>query len=319
MCTAIWFKDPQGNFYMGRNLDWGHGYGQKVIVTPRGWSWQSCHEGLLTTRSAVIGMAVFSRGSEGLPLYFDCANEDGLMVAGLSFAAGFGKYRKAEVGRTNVASFELPLWLTTRFSTVAQVEEAARDLVITDDRSSEQFAPAAMHWIVGDKTGAIVLEQDTHGLHVYHDGFGVLTNQPGFDFHRQNMRNYLGLSNTWPGEGTMGSEKLTPLGVGASSVGLPGDVSSISRFVRAAYVTSHYPDQSGERDNITRLFRTLGSVAMAKGMAQMADGASEYTLYTSGWSAAERTYYYSTYDDPAIRRVTLDGVRADGGRPVVLA
>lgn len=128
MCTAVWFVDDDGNFYMGRNLDWGTGYGQKVVVTPRNWSWTSCHEGEIRTKSAIIGMGVLSNGTTGLPLYFDCANEDGLMVAGLSFVAGFAHYAKPVSGNTNVSSFELPLWLTSRFTTVAEVEDAATSL-----------------------------------------------------------------------------------------------------------------------------------------------------------------------------------------------
>ncbi len=315
MCTAVWFVDQDGHFYMGRNLDWGCGYGQKVIVTPRNWSWSSRHVGDQCTHSAIIGMAV---QVNGLPMYFECANEGGLMVEGLSFAAGFAHYQKPQNGKTNVASFELPLWLTTNFTSVDEVEKAAQDLVITDDQSDPQFAPTPLHWIVADQTRAIVLEQDENGLHVFHDGFGILTNQPGFDFHRQNMRNYIAVRSAWPGDRMMGTEKLTPLGVGPSVVGLPGDTSSISRFVRVAYLNASYPSQKGEKDNITRLFRTLGSVSMVKGMTQMADGNYEYTLYTAGWSSATHTYYYSTYDDPAIRAVAMTEQRVNANSPVTI-
>lgn len=313
MCTAVWFVDKNGNFYMGRNLDWDCGYGQKVIVTPRHWSWDSRHVGVQRTDSAIIGMAV---QVNGLPMYFECANEKGLMVEGLSFAAGFAHYAKPQSGKTNVASYELPLWLTSNFTTVDEVEKAAANLVITDDQSDPHFAPTPLHWIVADKNRAIVLEQDEKGLHLYHDGFGVLTNQPGFDFHRQNMRNYVALRSQWPGDRVMGTEKLTPLGVGPSIVGLPGDSSSISRFVRVAYLNASYPAQEGEKDNVTRLFHTLGSVSMVKGMTAMANGHYEYTLYTAGWSSATHTYYYSTYDDPAIRSVALNDQLATAKEPV---
>lgn len=315
MCTAVWFVDADGNFYMGRNLDWGCGYGQKVVVTPRGWTWKARHAGTVVATSAIIGMGVLSQRTTGLPLYFDCANEAGLMVEGLSFAAGFAHYYKPEAGKTNVTSYELPLWLASRFATVEEVEQAAQDLVITDDQSSPEFAPTPLHWIVADKNSAIVLEQDAKGLHVYKDGFGVLTNQPGFGFHEQNMRNYIALTNQWPGNKTLGSQKVTPLGVGPSIIGMPGDTSSISRFVRVAFLNANYPAQNGEKDNITRLFRTLGSVGMVKGLSKMADGSFEYTIYTAGWSSRSHTYYYSTYDDPAIRAVRLDDKKASASAP----
>lgn len=207
---------------------------------------------------------------------------------------------------------------TSRFTTVAEVEDAATSLTIIDDQSSPQFAPTPLHWIVADRTRAIVLEQDQSGLHVYHDGFGVLTNQPGFDFHRQNMRNYMALSSTWPDDVQMGSQKLTPLGVGASLIGLPGDTSSISRFVRAAYLNAHYPAQKDEKSNVSPLFHTLSSVAMTKGLSHMADGSYEYTIYTGGWSSKSKTYYYSTYDDPAIRAVKLDEAHATADQPTMM-
>lgn len=315
MCTAVWFVDGDGHYYFGRNLDWGYGYGQKVVVTPRGWQWRSRREGMVTVGSAIIGTAVLL---DGMPMYFDCANERGLAVAGLSFAAGFAHYLPAQKGRTNIASFELPLWLTSCFSSVDEVEQAAARLVITDDQSSPRYAPSPLHWIVADGDRCVVLEQDDTGLHVYHDGFGVLTNQPGFDFHRQNMRNYMALSDPWPASRDMGSESVSPLGVGTGLLGMPGDTSSASRFVRAVFLNTNYPRQSGEKDNLTRLFRTLGSVAMVKGMSKMADGRYEYTLYTAGWSSATRTYSFSTYDDPTIRAFRLEDLEDGISLPTVV-
>ena len=104
-----------------------------------------------------------------------------------------------------------------------------------------------------------------------------------------------------------GRTELRPFGSGVGVQGLPGDYGSPARFVRAAFVNAHYPAQDGEKDNVTRLFRTLGSVAVPEGCARMADGSYEKTLYTSGFSAVTRTYYYATYDDPQIREFPFEG------------
>lgn len=315
MCTAVRFTDKDGNLYFGRNLDWGCGYGQQVIITPRQYQWQSKHLGPQTTKSAIIGMAV---PMNGMAMYFDCANEDGLAIAGLSFAAGFCAYKPAEEGKTNVTSYEMPLWVTTNFTTVDEVEAAVADLLITDDQSAPQFPPTPLHWIVADKDRSIVIEQTAEGLKVHHDGFDVLTNQPTFDWHVNNMRNYIAMTNKWPGEVTFGTEKLTPLGTGASIVGLPGDTSSISRFVRVAYINANYPVQEGDEANMARLFRTLGNVAMVKGMSYMGDGDFEYTLYTGGYDGATKSYFYNTYDGVAPVVVTIDEDKATAKDLVVI-
>ena len=93
---------------------------------------------------------------------------------------------------------------------------------------------------------------------------------------------------------------------------LPGDFSSPSRFVRAAYFNAHYPACASEKENVARLFDTLQGVAMIKGGAKMADGDFEYTVYTGGFSEASKTYYYRTYDDLTLHSVSLDAVDLDG-------
>ena len=87
--------------------------------------------------------------------------------------------------------------------------------------------------------------------------------------------------------------------------GLPGGFYSTDRFIRVAYLNTHYPVQSDEATNVSRLFHTLTGVAMIDGGAQMGDGAYEKTIYTGGYSTRTKTYYYSTYEDPAIQSVAM--------------
>ena len=99
---------------------------------------------------------------------------------------------------------------------------------------------------------------------------------------------------------------------------MPGDYSGPARFVKAAFVNGHYPTQDSEADNVTRLFRTLGSVGVPMGCAAMADGSEEVTLYTSCFSAATLTYYHATYDDPTIRAYPLSSCDLSGNEPFVM-
>ena len=157
------------------------------------------------------------------------------------------------------------------------------------------------------------------GMHVHHDDVDVLTNQPTFDFHMENLRNYMCVSNEMAEPTSWGKASLTAWGAGVGMHGVPGDVSSPSRFVRVAYTNAHYPQQNDEATNVSRLFHTLGSVQMMDGMAKMGDGQFERTLFTSGYSSKTNTYSMNTYDDPAIRSYAMADYDMDSSELISVA
>lgn len=233
MCTAIRFSDNNGNMYFGRNLDWSVGYGQRIVITGKGYGLDSAFCGKLLSGHAIIGMGIVE---EDVPLYFDCGNDAGLAIAGLNFP-GYAEYEKAQLpDKTNIAAYEFPLWIAMNFENVDEVEAALRDV-------------------------AIVAEP---------------------------------------------INSIMPFGAGAMMRGIPGDCYSTSRFVRAAYLNSHYPKKDTEEDNISRMFHTLGGVAFTEGAAGMHDGQFEKTIYTGGFSSRTNMYYYNTYEDFSIRSVCLN-------------
>jgi len=302
MCTSIRFNDDKGNMFFGRNLDWSNAYGQKVVITPRKYRYKSAFLGEVTGASALIGMGIVA---DGVPLYFDCANEWGLAIAGLNFP-GYAFYEQTAVeGKTNIAAYEFPLWVAMNFKTVAEVAESLKNVAIVAKPINEQYPVSQLHWIIGDKERSIVVEYTARGMEVYENDVDVLTNQPGYGWHKENLRNYLNLFPQMPKEVRWSKAKMTPFGAGSLMHGLPGDYYSPSRFVRVAYLNTHYPVQSDETSNVSRLFHTLAGVAMIDGASMMADGAFEKTIYTGGYSASTQTYYYNTYEDPAIKSVSL--------------
>ncbi len=309
MCTAIRFTDASGNMFLGRNLDWSCGYGERIVVTPRGYVPPSPFGATPETRHAVIGMGIVA---ENAPLYFDCGNEAGLAVAGLNFP-GFAEYAPGPVeGRTNIAAWEFPLWVCASFASVDEAEAALADATIVDSPINEVFPSSLLHWIIGDAKRSITVEQTAAGLEVFDNDVDVLANQPGFDWHRENLRSYVALTPEVPANATWNSAELAPYGSGAGIRGLPGDYYSTSRFVRAAYLNAHYPVQEDEAANVSRMFHTLGGVAMIDGAARMGTGDFERTVYTGGFSAATGTYYWNTYEDPAIRSSSLADFDCDG-------
>ena len=303
MCTGVRFVGENGNMYFGRNLDWSVSYGQKVVVTPRGYKYNSAFLGEMGMNAgAVIGMAIVE---ENVPLYFDCANEKGLAIAGLNFP-GYAAYEaNALEGKTNVAAYEFPLWVVANFATVDEVEVALKNVAIVAKPINDKYPVSQLHWIIGDATRSIVVEYTERGMEIFRNDVDILTNQPGYGWHKENLRNYMNLSSETPKEVEWGKAKMTAFGSGSMMRGIPGDYYAPSRFVRVAYLNTHYPAKVSEEENVSRLFHTLAGVAMIDGAAAMADGTFEKTIYTGGYSAATQTYYYNTYDNSAIRSVAM--------------
>ena len=307
MCTGVRFSDNAGNMYFGRNLDWSCGYGQKVVITPREYKYKSAFLGEMGG-SAVIGMAIVA---ENVPLYFDCANEHGLAVAGLNFP-GYASYAPDVVeGKTNVAAYEFPLWVALNFKTVDEAEKVLRDVAIVAKPINDQYPVSELHWIIGDAKRSIVVEYTANGMEIFENDVDILTNQPGYGWHKENLRNYMNLASEMPKEVKWNKATMTAFGSGSLMRGLPGGFYSTDRFIRVAYFNTHYPVQPDEATNVSRLFHTLTGVAMIDGAAAMADGTFEKTVYTGGYSTATQTYYYNTYEDPSIKSVCLKDHKLD--------
>lgn len=314
MCTGIRFSGSEGGLYLARNLDWTSGYGERVVFTPTGYAPRSPFGAVEDIRYAVIGMGIVE---DETPLYFDCRNDSGVAVAGLNFP-GYAQYAPEPAeGKTNVAAFEFPLWVASQFKSVDEVEAALADVVIVDRPINEKYPSSLLHWIIGDSTRAIVVEFTADGMQVFDDDVDVLANQPGFEWHHENLRNYLNADPAFPEETVLGRAHLTPFGSGSHMRGIPGDYYSPSRFVRAAYVNEHYPEKSSEEENVSRAFHTLQQVAMVDGCAAMGSGEFEKTIYTGLFSSSTNTYYWNTYQDPAIRSVSMADQASDGTELVV--
>ena len=297
MCTSLQFTDADGYLYFGRNLDWFHGYGQSLFLTPRNHPANTGHR-------AMMGVGLVY---EGFPTYFDCANENGLAAETQNFV-GYAKFpTEAAEGTQAVEAYAFPFWAVSNFASVAELREALEDVTIVDSSGT-----SAQHWMVGDASGSIVVESQADGLHVYDDAVNVMTNQPPFPWHMENLRNYLNSTDTLTETTTWGALDMEPYGVGAGMRGIPGDMYSTSRFVRAAYINTHSPATDTEADGVARLFHTLESVGMIKGCGINAEGQPEYTVYASGYSQREQRYYYHDYTDTALRSIALEDFDLDG-------
>ena len=306
MCTAVSFLS--GDLYFGRNLDYEFSYGDEVTITPRGYTFPMRGREPLRTRYAIIGMA-YVQG--GYPLYYDAINEKGLGVAGLNFV-GNAVYFPAQEGRDNITQFELIPWLLGQCATLAEARGLLSRMNLLNEPFSPQLPLAQLHWLIADRTGSITVESTVDGLHVYDNPVGVLTNNPPFPMQLFNLNNYMALSPESPKNAFAPDAPLATYSRGMGAIGLPGDLSSQSRFVRAAFVRAHSLCQPTEESRVNQFFHILTSVEQQRGCCALDGGKYEITLYSSCCNAARGIYYYTTYDNRQITAVDMHHENMDG-------
>ncbi len=298
MCTAVSINGERPLF--GRTLDVDCSYGESVITTPRNFRFEFLHEKSEKSHLAMIGIGCVR---DGVPLYFDAMNESGLSAAGLNFTLS-AKYHPIADGLHNVASFEVIPWVLSQCRTLSEVKELLKSTNITADNFSTDLPSTPLHWIIADKTGAITLESVSSGLEIYENSFGVLTNEPPFKYHATHLSDFLQLTPNAPQNNLCREVDIVPYARGMGAMGLPGDFSSSSRFVRAFFVKSHIETSPGS-DEINRFFHVMNSVSVPFGCSKNERGQNMYTLYASCANAESLSYHFATYDNRRIRSVTL--------------
>ncbi len=288
MCTAVSFVSSA--HYFGRNLDLDCSYHEQVVICPRNYLFPMRHVSDLESHYAMIGMAAVV---EGMPLFYEAGNEKGLCMAGLNFPSN-AKYKKYEDGKDNVAPFELIVWILGQCSTLGDAKRLLNRINLIHTDFSNQMHVSPLHWMISDKTGSIVVECVEDGLKVYDNPWGILTNNPTFDYHLTNMHQYMNLYEGSAVNTLDSTVKLNNFSLGFGALGLPGDYSSPSRFVRAAYVKSKSVRSNYENESVNQFFHILNSVSMPKGCVMCPNGKYEYTRYSCCITESGK-YYYTTY------------------------
>ena len=302
MCTAVSYKNK--DHYFGRNLDLEYCYNETVTITPRNYSLPFRNMEDINTHYAMIGMAYVV---DGYPLYYDATNEKGLSIAALNFPDN-AVYHPVKEGRANVASYELIPWILARFQSVDEVVAALEKVNINDLQFSEDLPVSYLHFMVCDKDRSIVLEPMTTGLMVYDNPANVLTNNPPFLYHITNLNNYMSLSNEKPKNNFSKKLALNQYSRGMGSLGLPGDLSSASRFVRAAFTTLNSVAGETEEESVSQFFHILNSVYQQRGCVKMEKDIYEKTVYSSCCNTSKGIYYYTTYENSQITAVDMHNV-----------
>ena len=309
MCTAVTYRT--NDHYFGRNLDYEYDFQEVVTITPRNYIFHFRRLPPMERHYAMIGMAVVS---DGYPLYFDATNEHGLSIAALNFPHSC-KYMPEAAEKDNVAAFELIPWVLGDCKNLEDVRRKLQRTHIVDLCFSPEYPATPLHWIIADKTGAITVEQTTDGLHVYENHVEVLTNEPPFPWHMTNLRNYMHVSPEEPENRFAHDLLIKPYSRGMGGVGLPGDLSSASRFVKAAFTKMNSVSKDAESASISQVFHILGSVAQQQGCVKIGH-LYEKTLYTSCCNTTKGIYYYTTYENSQITGVRLHSGDLDRNTPL---
>ena len=233
--------------------------------------------------------------------YYEATNEFGLSMAGLNFP-GNADYKEYIEGKDNITPFEFIPWILCQCKTISEVKECLSKMNLFKINFSEQLPLSPLHWMISDKNCSIVVESVKDGLKIYDNSFEVLTNNPPFDYHCMNMNNYMGLT-----VGPLKNEyniEMNNYSLGMGALGLPGDFSSVSRFVRATFVKKNSVCKEDENSSVNQFFHILNSVAMPKGCVWTPHG-FEYTRYSSCCNVNKGIYYYMTYHNYEINSINM--------------
>lgn len=296
MCTAVHF-----NNFFGRNLDLEVSYGEQVVITPRNFAFPFRAQETLSSHYAIIGIGIVA---DSYPLYFDAMNEAGLCMAGLNFPQN-AHYCPVCHSADNIASFELIPYILGTCKTVKEAKKLLTRINITDTHFSEKFSPTPLHWAIADKEQSIVVEPLKNQLKIYDNPVGVLTNNPTFDYHLTNLANYMNVTKEEPQNRFSDKISLSTYSRGMGGIGIPGDLSSASRFVKASFTLLNSTENT-----LGQFFHILTSVEQQKGLVRVGDK-YEYTIYSSCCDMENLIYYYTTYENRTISAVFLQEENLD--------
>lgn len=311
MCTAAnYYTDDH---YFGRNFDLEFSYNETVVITPRDYTFNFRKTDDIEHHYAIIGMAIVV---EDYPLYYDATNEKGLSIAGLNFPEN-ADYKEYDESKINITPFELIPWILSKCSTVSDAEEILKEVNLVNINFNDKFPLSPLHWIISDKEKSITVECVKDGLKIYDNPLGVLTNNPPFDIQLFNINNYRNISIRTPENTFTDNVELDVYSRGMGGLGIPGDLSSQSRFVKVAFTKEHSISGSSESESISQFFHILESVEQQKGCVEVEPGKYEYTIYSSCVNTDRLIYYYKTYENSQITGVKLFNENLDSDKLIV--
>ena len=315
-CTGIMIKPKDGSVIFARTLEFAVDLKSNIIVVPRGKEYVGTAPGdkpglSWKTKYGIVGANAFD-----MPVTVDGLNEKGLQV-GLFYFPGFAKYQeiKAEDVGKALAPWELGMFLLGTCSDVKEAVAAAKDVQVGEVVQKDMGFVPGVHAIVTDASGkSVVLEYVGGELKVHANPLGVLTNAPTFDWHMTNLSNYVTMTSKNIEKIDLAGKEIEGLGQGSGMLGLPGDFTPPSRFVRAVAFSKTALPVEKAKDGVLQAFHILNQFDIPKGAARGTEHGkevSDYTQWTSASDLKNLRYYFRTFDNSRIRMIDLKAVDFD--------
>ncbi len=298
MCTAISLNKK--HHFFGRNLDLEKRYRESITIMPRNYIIKYRNGFIEQRHYAMIGTATVT---DNYPLYYDATNEFGLSIAGLNFV-GNAFLNINDDNKINLAPYELIPFLLGKSKTVNECEKLIKKINLVDIPFSEGLQNSELHWLIADKNECIVLEIMREGIKIHKNPVGILTNNPPFEYQMMNLNNYINLTAAEPTNRFSKALNLKAYSKGMGAIGIPGDLSSMSRFVRASFTKLNAVIPDDKTTCMNQMFHILASVEQPEGSVKVGDK-FERTQYSSCCDMDECIYYYRTYENSRINAIKM--------------
>lgn len=312
MCTAITLKTSENHHLVGRNFDVHPMNDLSVALVPREFEYVNrvTHEEM-KTKYAALGMGLFY---ENHILFCDGMNEKGLSCMMLQLSKFSTWSHQIMKNKVNIGPYDVAFWILSNFSTISELMDGLKQLNIVALSDDEIALSTEIHWLVSDTSGqSIVIERTRDKLRIYNNKVGVLANAPTFDWHLNNLNRYINVKSEQPKETKWGEQALAPYSNGFGTIGLPGDFSSPSRFVKAAFLRNHVNVGEGDESAISQCFHILDNVAIPRGVVENSTGKEcDLTQYSACLCLESQLYYYKTSNNPQIQVIDLKKENLDG-------
>ncbi len=303
MCTAV----AKGNL-LGRTLDYNCSFGESLVILPKGYSFKLKYEGEIRAKTKIMGVC-YKAGE--IPLFYDGINESGVGICALNFPK-YAVYRDREEKKLNLASFEVISYILSLASSLKEALRLIENLNITNDSFGDGLPTTPMHWIIADREESAVVEPLAFGVKITKNPVGALTNAPPLDYHLTRLSEIVALHPGEPENYLLWDKETKPYARGMGAIGLPGDFSSVSRFLRAVFVKENII--VGGEGEVESFFHIMSSVSVPRGCALSEEGEPVSTIYTSCADLSEGVYYLKAYDSSHNKKINFN--MQNGNTPI---
>ena len=317
-CTGISLMSEDGGVVVARTVEWALGDAKhnQIVVFPRGKSYRAQTPDGMNGKSWTGKHGLVSVSAYDQPYGPDAMNEKGLYV-GVYYFPGYAEYKQYDKRHadSSMSVGDFMQWLLSSFESVEEVRRNL-DKVRVVDVKDPRFggAPLPFHWKIADSTGASIIVEMVNGgeLKVYDAFRGVITNSPTYDWHLTNLRNYLNLSPQPAAPLSIDGRTILPFGGGSGLVGLPGDFTPPSRFVRAAVLTATARPLPTVVEAVFEAFRILDGfnipVGLTAARGKTAQDIASATQITTASDLKNRRYYFHTLNSREVRMIDLSKI-----------